>query len=618
MYLGFQGLRALAQALPLAACRAVGRVLGGMAFLGLSGQRRLTAAHLQEGLGGQASGAELRRIGRGVFRHLGQTFMEWLHLPALSKDQLQGLVTCEGLEHLRAALAQGNGAIILTAHLGNWEVIPLYIGSLGFQGAALARRLRYPEYESFLIDLRGTYGISTLARGSLKEVAKLLHENQVVGILPDQDIDSMEGIYVDFFGRPARTSVGPAALSVMTGAPILPCFLVRDGGRFRFVIEPPVARPAMQDRTEVIAELTRTWSHVVESFIRRYPDQWVWMHRRWKSQPNGAEGYGLRAETQPPAPSPQPGAQVVAALFLAACLGLTLAGCGGRQKTAPPPERAEGTADPNADQSMSGFHLAGYEPDGGKRWELHGTGATLDGDIVTIQQPHATGYEPGRTAWLTAAVAAMRQKDRHVRMEHDVTIHTSDGLWFTSPVLHWIPDYDQVVTDQPVRMETDHMLLRGRGMRGLAQLKQATIFDDVELILNPTDHDEAGRTGHVRITCDGPLSFDYENDIATFENNVHVEDPNGDLYSDKLVAYMNRSPRTIRYAEAVGTVRILQDQSTAAGERAVYEPAAGKITLVGKPSLLIYPDGSTSTQMSFGALAPERSPTKRRDAAVPD
>jgi KDO2-lipid IV(A) lauroyltransferase len=300
MYLGFQGLRALAQTLPLAACRAVGRVLGGIAFLGLSGQRRLTAAHLQEGLGGQVSGAELRRIGRGVFQHLGQTFMEWLHLPAISRDRLQGLVACEGLEHLRAALAQGNGAIILTAHLGNWEVIPLYIGSLGFQATALARRLRYPEYESFLIGLRGSYGVPTLARGSLKEVAKLLRENQIVGVLPDQDIDSLEGIYVDFFGRPARTPVGPAALSVMTGAPILPCFLVRDGGRFRLMIEPPVARPAIQDRTEVIAELTRAWSRVVESFIRRYPDQWVWMHRRWKSQPKTDEvrsgEWGVRSD----------------------------------------------------------------------------------------------------------------------------------------------------------------------------------------------------------------------------------------------------------------------------------------------------------------------------------
>jgi Kdo2-lipid IVA lauroyltransferase/acyltransferase len=616
MYLGFQGLRALAQAVPLGACRAIGRIIGSLAYAGLAGQRRLTLDQLREALGKELPERDVRRIGRGVFQNLGQSFMEWLHLPAIPKGGLQKLVECEGLEHLRGALAQGNGAVVLTAHLGNWEIIPLYLGSLGFQGGVLARRLRYPEYESFLINLRGSYGIPTLARGSLKEVARLLRENRIVGMLPDQDMDSLEGIFVDFFGRPAKTPVGPAALSVMTGAPILPCFLVRDGAKFRLIIEPPVARPAVQDRTELIAALTRAWSAIMETYIRRYPGQWVWMHRRWKSQPEA----GAAPAAQPSRPGPTLGA--VTALFLAACCALLPTGCGGKASKPASPERAEET-DPNADQAMSGFQLAGYEPDGSKRWELHGEGAVLDGDVVTIKHPNATAFEPGRTAWMTASVAAMRQSDRHVRLEQDVTVHTSDGMWFTSPVIHWIPDYEQVVTDQPIRMETDHMLLRGRGLRGLAHLKQATVMEDVELVLNPTERtlDEAATGGHVRITCDGPLSFDYENDIAVFENNVHVEDPSGDLYSDKLVAYMNRNPRTIRYAEASGKVRIHQNQNTAAGERAVYEPSKSKITLVGKPSLLIYPDGSASTSsMSLGALAPEKRvpEKKRRDAAVTD
>ena len=110
------------------------------------------------------------------------------------------------------------------------------------------------------------------------------------------------------------------------------------------------------------------------------------------------------------------------------------------------------------------------------------------------------------------------------------------------------------------------------------------------------------------ITCDGPLSFDYEHNTATFEHNVHVRDPNGDLYSDTLVAYLDAATHTIRYAEASGRVRIHQSQNTALSERAVYEPAKGKITLVGKPSLLVYPssqDGKTP-QLSFGLPAPAR------------
>ena len=614
MYLGFQGLRALAQSVPLATARAFGRILGACAYRCLGLQRRLTQEHLRIAFGEGVGTAERSRIARRVFANLGQTFMEWLHLSAVSAASLQALITCDGLEHLRQALGQGNGAFLLTAHFGNWEMIPLYLGGLGFKGGVLARRLRYPEYESFLIDLRGARGIPTLARGSLKEVAGLLRANQIVGMLPDQDMDSLEGMFVDFFGRPAHTPVGPAALSLMSGAPMLPCFLIRDGAGFRLVIEPPVAKPATRDRTEAIAALTQGWSRVVESYIRRYPDHWMWMHRRWKTRPGLPEG-----SRQPAVGSRQNADSAQAARLVTALLLLTaycllppvLSGCGGSGKsssasTSPPVQISGATPDPNADQQMSGFTLTGYEVSGAKRWTLEGQGASVEDDIVTIHRPNAVGYDPERTAYLTATAAQMRQKDRHVRMEHDVTIHTSDGLWLTTPVLHWIPDQNQVATDLPVRIETDHMLLRGRGARGLTQLKQATIFEDVELVLNPADHDPAEASSHVRITCDGPLAFDYEQDIATFEQNVHVEDLNGDLYSDTLIAYLNRASHTIRYAEAIGRVRIHQAHNTAMGERAVYEPAVGKITLVGKPSLLIYPeDHGGSTQFSFGGLTPQ-------------
>ncbi len=633
MYLGFRGLRALAQSAPLAIARAFGRTLGGCAYRCLGLQRRLTQEHLRIAFGEGVSASERSRIARRVFTNLGQTFMEWLHLSAMSTASLQALITCEGLEQLREALTQGHGVILVTAHFGNWELIPLYLRSLGFEGGVLARRLRYPEYESFLIDLRGKRGIPTLARGSLKDVTRLLRANQIVGMLPDQDMDSLEGMFVDFFGHPAHTPVGPAALSLMSGAPVLPCFLIRDGARFRLVIEPPVATPATHDRIEAIAVLTQGWSRVVESYVRRYPDHWMWMHRRWKTRPGLPEDSRQKAAGRERAGSRQPAggswqsavgsrqnadsaqaARLVTALLLltAYCLLPTvLSGCGGSGKsssasTSRPAETGSVTPDPNADQQMSGFTLTGYEVSGAKRWTLEGQGASVESDVVTIHRPNAVGYDLGRTAYLTATSAQMRQKDRHVRMEHDVTIHTSDGLWLTTPVLHWIPDQNQVATDLPVRIETDHMLLRGRGARGLTQLKQVTIFEDVELILDPTNHDTAEAPSHVRITCDGPLAFDYEHDIATFEQNVHIEDPTGDLYSDKLIAYLNGASHTIRYAEAVGRVRIHQAHNTAMGERAVYEPAVGKITLVGKPSLLIYPeDHGSRTQFSFGALTPQ-------------
>jgi KDO2-lipid IV(A) lauroyltransferase len=622
MYLGFQGLQALVQPLPLRLVRVVGRALGALAYALLGEQRRLAAAHLEYAWGASLSAAQRSRIVRGVFRNLGQTAMEWLVLPRFSKEDLQRLIDVQGLEHLRAALSRGNGVIMVTGHLGNWELLPVCLRELGFEGGVLARRLRYPEYESFLIKLRGARGIPTFARGSIKEVAKLLRANQIVGVLTDQDTNSLEGVFVEFFGHPAYTPVGPSALSMITGSPILPCFVVREGARFRLVIEPPVAVPPLEDRARTLTAMTQAWSRTIESYIRRYPDQWVWMHRRWKTQPATGD---LRPATCDPQPSKscshppaanralRVGVTVAGCWLLAAAL---LGGCGkqgaAREPEAPQAEQATATPDPNAAQQMSRFTLTGYGDTGAKRWQLDGEGASVDGTVVTIHRPDAIGYDVDRTAHLTASAAQVNQKNRHVRLEHDVTIQTSDGLWFTAPVLHWIPDLNQVATDTPVRIETDHMLVRGRGLEGKTQLKYAKILDDVELVLNPSDHDVPS-TGpkQVTITCDGPLAFDYEHNVATFEQNVHIKDPNGDLYSDKLIAYLDEATHTIRYAEAIGRVRINQRQNTAVSERAVYEPAVGKITLVGKPSLVVYPsEGSGPSDLSFGGLitAPVASP----------
>lgn len=218
---------------------------------------------------------------------------------------------------------------------------------------------------------------------------------------------------------------------------------------------------------------------------------------------------------------------------------------------------------------------------------------------------------PKRTAYLTASLAQVNQTSRRVRLEQEVTIHTSDGIWLMSPTMYWLPDQNELITDQAVRLETDHMLLRGRGATGQTHLKHAVILRDVELVLNPTTDERAGERSHVKITCDGPLSFDYDHHVATFEQNVHVKDAQGDLYSDRLIAYLDPVNRTITYAEALGRVRIVQEANLASGERAVYEPAKGKVTLLGSPSLLIYPEKNQTPQLSAMRGVPTLS-------AVPD
>lgn len=264
---------------------------------------------------------------------------------------------------------------------------------------------------------------------------------------------------------------------------------------------------------------------------------------------------------------------------------------------------AEEPAEDPTTQEMDGFTMSGYAADGVKRWELEGTGAVLEGSVVTIHRPDGIGYDLSaskRTTYLTATLAQMEQDSRRIRMEHDVTIHTSDGLWLTSPLLYWLPDREELTTDQPVRLETERLLLRGRGATGHATLDQAVFFDDIELVLYEPAH-------HVRITCEGPFTFDYTRYIATFERNVHVHDGHTHLYADTLVAYLHKVHRTIRYAQATGQVRITQGPHTAHGHRAVYEPRHSRMTLLGAPSLMVYPDAPAHPALPPGrADAPAR------------
>lgn len=286
MYGCFRGFQMLFQLLPLSVGRFFGCCLGRLCFLVVK-QERLRALDHLESVFPDWSPRKRTKIARRVFIHLGMNFFEWLKLPGLSLQGVSQLAEVEGLEHVQQVLAEGRGVIFVSGHIGNWEIMPLYFRTLGFEGSILARRLRYSEYESFLIRMREQKGIRTILRGgSLREMAKVLRSNQIMGIMPDQDIDSVEGIFVDFFGKPAYTPVGPALLSLMTRAPIVPVFNVRNGKRFKIICGAPLPFPKTDDRDQAVRELTEAWSASIEQAVRKYPDHWVWMHRRWKTTPS--------------------------------------------------------------------------------------------------------------------------------------------------------------------------------------------------------------------------------------------------------------------------------------------------------------------------------------------
>jgi len=269
--------------------RAVSMALAGMAgigaFLLASKYRNRALDNLKSVFGNTKSDAEIRRIARAVFVNLAKNAIELVNLPKISASNIDSLVSIEGRAILDGELAKGRGVIVVTGHFGNWELMPVTLRIKGYAGSVIGRRIYFDRYDRYLNSLRKTHGVEIIYRDdSPRKILKVLKSNGVLGIVADQDVDSVDGVFVDFFGHPAYTPLGPVALAKVTGASLVPAFMIRAGRRHRLVFEKPIELIDTGDKDADNTENTKRWSDVVEAYIRKYPDQWVWMHRRWKTE----------------------------------------------------------------------------------------------------------------------------------------------------------------------------------------------------------------------------------------------------------------------------------------------------------------------------------------------
>lgn len=271
--------------LPISIGYKVADLLGAVAFALLGRERRRTLEHLEVAFGKEKSPQEIRRIGRRLFQHLGRSLIELIHFPKINASNIDRWVTLRGREKLEEVLKKGKGGIILVSHLGNWELLGATLQLKGYGGKAVVRRLREESYDRLLNQLRRQKGIEVVYRDeSPRKLLQPLRENRFLGILADQDVDSVSGVFVDFFGKEAYTPTAPVQFAIAAGCPIIPCFIVRENGRHLLTVEDPIEIVSTGDKARDLLENTRRWSRLTESYIRRYPDQWVWMHRRWKTQ----------------------------------------------------------------------------------------------------------------------------------------------------------------------------------------------------------------------------------------------------------------------------------------------------------------------------------------------
>jgi KDO2-lipid IV(A) lauroyltransferase len=284
-YAAVVSVRGIVRVLPDPLVRAWGATLGIAAYTLDRAHRRVALANLAECFPNRPE-SERRAIARQTFRHFGQLLLELLRFSALDDQKRARLVEIEGAERVRHAYAQGKGVLFFTGHFGFWELHAIHHGWAFEPIGVLARALDNPRLNSLLEQIRGGTGNHCIYRqGAVRRVLKTLNDRHGVAMLIDQHMHSPDAIWVNFFERPAATTSTLAALALRTGSPVIPVFaLPLPGGRYKFVYEAPVEPPPAEG-PEAIQEFTQRCTDVLEMHVRRHPELWLWMHRRWRDVP---------------------------------------------------------------------------------------------------------------------------------------------------------------------------------------------------------------------------------------------------------------------------------------------------------------------------------------------
>ena len=260
-----------------------------MLFYHAAARRRFIALHNLRCAFPEKDMEELIKIAKGVYRNLAITVAEFFSMPSITRENLHEWVEMEGLEHYEAGMARGKGLLTIIAHFGNWELMPVTFPLfLKFPKPSyiVYRPLDSPVLDNLVEHVRTINGNEMVQKGgSGKRIMELLKENHSIGILSDQNVAAREGVFVDFFGRPACTGVGLAVLALRSGAPVLPMFMARQkSGKYKFILKPLVEISRTGDYEKDLLENTQRFTKVVEDVVREYPDQWFWIHQRWKTK----------------------------------------------------------------------------------------------------------------------------------------------------------------------------------------------------------------------------------------------------------------------------------------------------------------------------------------------
>jgi len=276
-------LKLISRIVPYRAGVSAGGALGFIAYYLLPRERKRTITHLTLAFADRG-GPWIRRTARSCFVHLGKALLEVM---LMTPGRMARIVDLRGEENLRKALDRGKGVIYVTGHIGNWELMGHAVAAI-HPLSVIAAPIEPEQVNDMIVGLRAGMGVRTVLRnrpGATKELIRIIRENRILGILIDQDTD-VESAFVDFMGKPAWTPTAAASMAIKFGAPVVFGFIRRGkDNRHTITIEGPLELMLSGDTEKDTIAATAMLTKKIEDCIRKNPEQWVWMHRRWRRQP---------------------------------------------------------------------------------------------------------------------------------------------------------------------------------------------------------------------------------------------------------------------------------------------------------------------------------------------
>jgi KDO2-lipid IV(A) lauroyltransferase len=267
--------------------------LGKMAFILVKSERQRTINNLTLIYGTERLPEEIYQMARQVFVHQALNFGDYIHtLHYTTREQFSRIIDINGEEHLKAAFEEGKGVLCLMSHTGSWEFSAILPPVMGYPTSALSRPLPNPRIDELIVGYRQKRGMKNIARiNAYPKLLEALGSGDCLIIMIDQDT-TVKGVFIDFFGRPAYTPIGAARLAMDSKSPVVPMFMRRlPNDKHQFTILPAITWINTGDVEKDLLENTKEYTRVIEIAIRNDPEQWVWMHERWKTTPKDVEAF---------------------------------------------------------------------------------------------------------------------------------------------------------------------------------------------------------------------------------------------------------------------------------------------------------------------------------------